>query len=214
LLSVLGAAPGRTRYLARRRDFYALVSIEIVDRSALAGLSLEDLRRRFSQLLAFRHASIARVADAWVDGAGDACVVSEYVPGHSIGHCAALDQDEVLRAFDAVCAALDDAHGQGIVHGRLEPDSVVLLPSGTGVLPRLTGLSVYAGETSVADDVAGLGRVLRAMTAGHRFAAVAAEIARRAEGAGGAPFDSIKALREAAGTLRLPVVPAPPGIGT
>ncbi len=204
VVSVLARQPGRTRYLARRQDFHALVALEIVQPSAIPGVTPSELALRFDQLRSLRHPAVARVMEAWLEPSGDCCLVSEYVAGRAITHCSQLDLETVLRIFDAVCEAIGAAHACGVLHGGLDPACVVLVAAGSTVLPRLTGFSVTAPSPRLADDVSGLGAILAAMTASHPIAAAAARIAARAAGTSAdRPLGSVGELQAAAAALTL-----------
>jgi hypothetical protein len=95
------------------------------------------------------------------------------------------------------------AHACGVLHGGLEPASLVLVAAGPRVLPRLIGFSLRTPAPRIADDVSGLGAILAAMTARHPIAAAAARLAARAAGnAADPPYRSVGELQAAAAALR------------
>jgi hypothetical protein len=203
-LSVLSREAGRTRFLARRQDFHAFVSLEIVSQPVIAGVAAEAIDARLAQIRSLRHPGLVRVMDAWIEAAGDCCIVSEYVAGRAIAHCRQLAGADALQVFDLICEAMAAAHGQGAPHGRLGPESVVLatLAGSDRVVPRIAGFTICQSPPRLADDLAGLAAVLEAVGAGQPFAARAEAIARRARQADGArPIESIQALRLAAAGL-------------
>jgi hypothetical protein len=96
---------------------------------------------------------------------GDYCVVTEYVPGRVLGACPPniTTGDEVVRLFEPLCEAVMHAHQRGVVHGQLQPASVVLLTLRGGVVPKITGYGVCPRPATETDDIAGLGKVLDAL---------------------------------------------------
>jgi hypothetical protein len=178
VVSVIGRSPGRVCYLARRQDFHALVSLEIIAGAELAQLGRPALDGRLAQLRALRHPAIARVLEAWPEPTGDWCVVSDYLAGRSLA--AGGQAVDVLGAVDSICEALAAAHGQGVAHGRFDAGSVVLVATGAGLEPRLVGFTLAGVVATVADDVAALGTLVATLAAGRSFAVAAARLAVRA----------------------------------
>jgi serine/threonine protein kinase len=204
IVTVLASEAGRTRYLARGEGFHSLVSLEAVAARALGGTNTTALQARIAELRALRGPAIARVLEGWVEAGGDCWVASEYVPGRAITGGDPLDVDGLLSVFGQVCSALGTAHEQGVVHGRLEPSSIVLAAAATGLRPCLTGFGVCARPPSIADDIAGLGRILAAMAAGLPVAARVASLVRQAEGSHDTPtFPTTGAMASALAALGL-----------
>jgi hypothetical protein len=200
VVSVLGGEPGRIRYLARRQDFYAFVSLEIINGSALPGMSAEGVEARLAQLRSLRHPAIARLLEAWRESSGDWYLVSDYLAGRVLAPGLQLQPAEgapapPLAIFDRVCEAIGAAHAQGVIHGRLGPGSVVLVNGPTQFEPRLTGFTVGALRPTPADDVAGLCDILGALSPDQSFSAQVAALAARR-------FDTLAGLRAAAALLR------------
>lgn len=130
-------------------------------------------RARFSRVadLAFRlsHPNIVRVVDAGVEG--HPFVVMEYVEGETLAHRLArrggFSADEVMTLAKHLAAGLAHAHASGVVHGRLDADSILLGHDGVARLTdfglgRLLTNEEPVGRTpKPAADIYALGLVLR-----------------------------------------------------
>jgi hypothetical protein len=188
VLTVLASEHDRTTYLAEQGDTRRLVALDIV-RLPQTGFEdcLDGCRERLRALMRWTHRGAARVIDGRLSPSGEFCVASEYVNGPRLDrYCEGrrLDRENRARLFSAVCDTIADAHRNHVCHGRLRPDLVVAVGSREDVRAFVLGFSVTPGRTpTVADDVAGLESVARAMGS------------RRTEGS---PWTSVDAIREGA----------------
>jgi formylglycine-generating enzyme required for sulfatase activity len=103
--------------------------------------------RRSKALLSVIHDTIRRIADSehpnvapvrqMVYAGTDIYLVGDYAPGITFAGWAVNAEgesrslDELLPVLEQVAAALDFAHGKGVVHGNLTPTNVFLDESGT-----------------------------------------------------------------------------------
>jgi hypothetical protein len=197
ILTVLSEDAERIVHLAQPFGTAALVTVETVRAFAL-GPRPEAIGERLARLRALAHPAIARVLQAWLTVEGECCLVSEYAGGQAVGHVP-LDAGTALAAFDAVCAGLEAAHAQGVVHGRLTASSVRLVGSAAGQLaPRISGFSVGPDEPRVEDDVSALGDLLASLVSHVIVSEAVSAVVRRAAGrdtGGPARFPSVAALR-------------------
>lgn len=161
----------------------------------LRGWSGPDASARFTrerQILAnLDHPHIARLLDGGTTPRGQPYLVMELVDGLGIdAHCAsrALDLHERLMLFDTVCAAVEHAHRQLVIHCDIKPDNVRVSADGQAKLldfgiahlqgqaqgqanelgaaftPGFASPEQMAGQPpGVASDVYGLGRLLDVM---------------------------------------------------
>ncbi len=122
-------------YLARRADaqFEKQVAIKILKR----GTDTDEVLRRFGaerQILArLEHPNIARLIDAGTTGDGLPYFVMEYVEGSRItDYCSAngLSIPDRLALFLKVCAAVQVAHQNLIVHRDIKPGNIFVTPEG------------------------------------------------------------------------------------
>jgi serine/threonine protein kinase len=185
MLAVLDGGAGRTVYLAEREGTRQLLSVEVVQASALPPTTAATFAARLAELRRLSHPGIAAVLGGWSTADGEYCVASEYVPGAALErYCAARHAGvtERLEWFVAACRALQHAHEAGVVHGRLGPGSIVMTRKGSRMLPVAIGFGPFgAGSGDPAVDVTALGAVLdRLMADQDDPAAVAARRVARA----------------------------------
>jgi serine/threonine protein kinase len=110
-------------------------------------------KRAFSAALpaiaALRHDSILPV-ESWGDADGVPSVVTPLPDAEPLVDRLATawlpDRATAVRLLRAIAAAVDHAHRHGVVHGDLEPASI-LLTAGGSVLVRHFGLAAVAGAT-------------------------------------------------------------------
>jgi len=168
VLTVLSSDHDRTTYLGEQGETRRLVTLDVV-RIPPAGFedSLGGCQERLRTLMRWRHRGAPPVIDGRLTPSGDFCVVSDYVNGQRLDrYCEAQQLNQTVRAplFRAVCDTIADAHRNHVCHGRLSPDLVVAAGPSEGLRTFVLGFSVTPGWTpTVADDVAGLKTVARAM---------------------------------------------------
>ena len=97
--------------------------------------SLALLQSEAQKLQRLPHPSIVRVIDCDRDGT-TVFMTMEYLAGQSLKSCltkqfsAGAPADEVKRIIEAVSSALAFAHRNGIVHGDLKPDNIIVTDAG------------------------------------------------------------------------------------
>ena len=168
VLTILATEPGRTTYLAEQDVTRRLVTLDVVRvASAPAAAGPGGGEERVRALRRWAHPGVPRVVEGRRTAAGEICVVSHYVAASPLDRCCEagrIDGASRARLFARVCEIVSDGHRHGVCHGRLRPDLVVGCGTGGRLTPSVLGYSVCAGPTpTVADDVAGLERVARAM---------------------------------------------------
>lgn len=132
-----------------------------------------EVRARFlaaAQLgMRLSHPNVVRIFEAGVDEARP-YVVTEYVDGETLAERLErgwrLSADDAVRLATHLAAGLAHAHASGVVHGALDADSILVGADGVARIfdfgvARLTG---RAAAATAADDVYGLGAVLRQVT--------------------------------------------------
>lgn len=139
LESLLGHGGMGAVYLASRDDGVVRqrAAVKVVH-PALAGPSLQRRFRTERQVLAsLEHPGIARLLDAGTSDDGLPFLVMEYVEGTDLErHCFenALGLDERLALFLGVCAAVDYAHRNLIVHSDIKPGNILVTADGQAKL--------------------------------------------------------------------------------
>jgi serine/threonine protein kinase/tetratricopeptide (TPR) repeat protein len=203
LLREIGRGGMGTVYLARRADeqYEKLVAIKVLRR----GMDTDDIVRRFRterQILAsLDHPNIARLLDGGTTDDGLPYLVMEYVEGTPVtDYCdrQRLTTNARLRLFRTICAAVQHAHQNLVVHRDLKPGNILITTEGTPKLldfgiakvltPELNALMLdrtrtelrvltpdYASPEQVrgeklatTSDVYSLGVVLYELLTGHR----------------------------------------------
>jgi tetratricopeptide (TPR) repeat protein len=155
-------------FLARRADgaFTQEVALKLI-RPGLASRQLVHRFRDERQALAsLAHPRIARLLDGGTTEDGLPYLVMEHVEGANLEeHCAALGLglDERLDLFLSVCAAVEHAHRNLVVHRDLKPGNILVDEAGE---PRLLDFGIAkllgrsAGEgTQLTQGAATLGTV-------------------------------------------------------
>lgn len=150
IVELLGSGGMAHVYLARRSDgeFDQEVALKVVRRNA----DLINRLRHERQLIAsMRHPHIVNLVDGGETEAGDLWLAMSLVDGVPIDTHAeqqALDWRARLRLFDAVCAAVEYAHGRGLIHRDIKPANVLIDTQGH---PRLLDFGIafeQGGEQS------------------------------------------------------------------
>ena len=144
LASILGHGGAGTVYLAERidRQYSAQVAIKIVEGASLNS----EIGRRFKaerQILAnLNHPNIARLMDAGETEDGYPYLVMEYIHGESVDkYCDRLKLgiEDRIKLFLKVCAAVQYAHQNLVIHRDLKPGNILVTPDGT---PKLLDFGI------------------------------------------------------------------------
>lgn len=126
-------------WLAHRVDeqFQGFAAVKLIKR----GMDTDDILRRFRQerqLLAnLRHPNICRLLDGGAAPDGRPYLIMEYVDGLPIDeYCDRnrLSVHQRLRLFCRVCAVVQSAHQNLVIHRDLKPGNILVTPSGEPVL--------------------------------------------------------------------------------
>jgi tetratricopeptide (TPR) repeat protein len=144
ILSELGRGGMGVVYLARRDDevFQKDVAVKVVKRGMDTDLILERFRHEREILARLEHPYIARILDGGNTMAGLPYLVMEYVKGVPItDYCSRhnLDLGERLELFRRVCAAVQYAHQNLVVHRDLKPTNILVDDSGS---PKLLDFGI------------------------------------------------------------------------
>ncbi len=139
-------------YLAERADgqFEQQVALKVVRRNA----HLIDRLRHERQIVAtLRHPHIVSLVDGGETNDGDLWFAMAVVDGLAIDKFAIgqrLDWRARLRLFDAVCAAVEYAHGRALIHRDIKPANILVDSNGH---PRLLDFGIaLAGDGDGSDD--------------------------------------------------------------
>ncbi len=131
-------------YLAVRDDdqFRKQVAIKTLKFEAVESFTLQRFRHERQILANLEHANIARLLDGGTTDQGTPYIVLEYVAGTSItSYCneRRLTIENRLHLFRQVCAAVQYAHQNLIVHRDIKPGNVLVTADG---VPKLLDFGI------------------------------------------------------------------------
>jgi serine/threonine protein kinase/tetratricopeptide (TPR) repeat protein len=144
LIREIGRGGMGTVYLAVRNDdvFQKRVAIKILDRGAHNAGVLGRFRTERQILASLEHPYIAGLLDGGTTADGAPYFAMEYVDGQPISdYCDSrqLDTTERLQLFRKVCAAVQYAHQNLIIHRDIKPGNVLVTGDGT---PKLLDFGI------------------------------------------------------------------------
>ena len=163
LLEPIGQGGMGTVYRAARADdaFRKLVAVKLLS-LAWGGPEPERAFRKERQILAnLEHPNIARLIDGGATEEGFLFIVMELVEGLPIDRFCAehtLSLDARLALFVDVCAAVQHAHRNLIVHRDVKPSNIFITEGTSGQTSRLwrgegaDGISRGSGSAHIAAD--------------------------------------------------------------
>jgi non-specific serine/threonine protein kinase/serine/threonine-protein kinase len=156
LLEKIGAGGMGAVYRAERADgqFRKQVAVKLMAGSALRPSAIQRFVNERQILANLDHPNIARLLDGGVDGEGRPYIVMEYVDGIAIDrYCRerVLAAEEIVRLFEKVCAAVEYAHGNAVVHRDLKPGNLLVTQDGT---PKLLDFGISKLLDGVGEDAA------------------------------------------------------------
>jgi len=178
------------------------VTLTVLHGAAAADAEFTDAVRQQAQRLArpeVAHAAVARVYECDTTERGALFVACEHVVGRTLrailDERGALDLRSALRLVNQIGEALETLHPNGVVHGELRPESIVITTKRDGVdgvklaglelvtahqtsaglrlrdpslIPYLAPEQIERGETTEAADVHALGLLIRELVTGQR----------------------------------------------
>jgi serine/threonine protein kinase len=161
----LGAGGMGAVYGATRLHIGDEVAVKILHPERSANKSEEDRFRREAQIAArLKHPNAVGIYDFGVTANGLPYLVMELVTGHSlrqlITHQNSLSMNAIVEITNQVCAALDEAHRQGIVHRDIKPDNIIVHASASGIRVKVLDFGVAKLRDLATDDLTQEGIVL------------------------------------------------------
>jgi hypothetical protein len=134
----LGAGGMGVVVLARDTRLKRAVAVKVLPPQLLSNAGMrERLLREATAAAQLRHPGIVHVYDVGETEEGGAYLVMEVVPGQSLGdalRARSLTRARILELLREAAAALEYAHGMGMVHRDVKPDNVMVREDGHAVL--------------------------------------------------------------------------------
>src|SRR5690242_10449986 len=140
------------------------VALKVLPAGALSDeAARERFRREALALSRLNHPHIATIYDLDREDGLD-FLVMEYIPGRTVAEMIAerpLPEAEAASIACQIVEALEEAHEQGIVHGDLKPENVIVTPKGwvkvldfglavlRGPILQVAETAAYTGENLV-----------------------------------------------------------------
>jgi hypothetical protein len=147
ILGLLDSGGMGVVYRAEHEELSRAVAIKVLHpEGATDAARVERFRNEARAVAALRHPHIVQVYDFGVfdapDGRQQFYLAMEYVAGSSLaarlhaqaGSGQALDLRETARVIEQIAAALDYAHGRGLVHRDVKPANILFTAEGDAVL--------------------------------------------------------------------------------
>lgn len=143
VLDILAGAAGKA-YKVRNASTGQVAAMRVLvpDVAQAPGLS-QQWTAAVRPLAALRHPNIASVAGV-VEADNRLLLLTEFVEGVNLDQKVGAEPLAVAQAVDAIrqaLAALDCAHGSGIIHGGVTPSKIIITPAG---MVKLTGFGAAA----------------------------------------------------------------------
>lgn len=168
ILTVLGAGPSGTLFLAERGDaLRKLVTVRHLAAELAAKVEPSRFEGVLERLIGLVHAHLVPVLDGGVIEGGPVYVVSEYVAGSSLSVFCERQGPALgprIGLLASVCRATEHAHRNGITHGHLSAADVLVSSRSGAVTPlvRDFGIRMLAGaDPNPMLDLLALGALLR-----------------------------------------------------
>ncbi len=155
-------------YAAVRADeqFEQRVAIKLVRRGMDSSFVLSRFQHERQILASLEHPNIARLLDGGATPGGRPYFVMEFIEGQTLSEYCDTEQlgiNERIKLFRQVCAAVQYAHRQLVVHRDLKPGNILVTAEG---VPKLLdfGLAKLLDPAQTAADPARTATLLRMMT--------------------------------------------------
>lgn len=140
----LGSGGMGTVYLAERSDseYRKQVAIKVVKRGMDTAAILHRFREERQILANLDHPNICRLLDGGTTPDGRPYLVMDYVDGQPVTAFIRehkLSLEARLRLFESICAAVDHAHRNLIIHRDIKPGNILV---GSDGVPRLLDFGI------------------------------------------------------------------------
>src|SRR5262247_3085041 len=149
LESELGVGGMGTVYRAGRLLIGDWVAVKVLHPDQMADpQAVERFRREAQTAASLKHPNVVRVYDFNVSSEGLSYLVMELAEGENLrslverqGTLVETDAAEIIRQ---VCAALDEAHSQGVVHRDIKPENILVRTVPEGLQVKVLDFGIAA----------------------------------------------------------------------
>lgn len=165
LESKLGAGGMGTVYCAKRVLIGDWVAVKVLHEDQMADpKALERFRREAQIATRLKHPNVITVYDFGVSSDGLTYLVMDLAVGESLGTLiernGALPETTAAEITRQVCAALDEAHRQGVVHRDIKPDNIFVETTPKGLQVKVLDFGVAASRNVSASKLTGAGSIV------------------------------------------------------
>jgi serine/threonine protein kinase len=165
LESKLGVGGMGTVYRAGRLLIGDWVAVKVLHQDQMADPRAVERFRREAQIAArLNHPNVVTAYDFGVTSEGQSYLVMDLAEGESLGSLierqgtlAEADAAEIIRQ---VCAALDEAHRQGVVHRDIKPQNIIVQTIPEGLRVKVLDFGVAASRDVAAIKLTRTGSVV------------------------------------------------------
>jgi Nif-specific regulatory protein len=105
----------------------------------------DDMGREFILLTRLSHPNLIRVFDYGVDDVSGPYYTMEYAPNGDLSKQDILRPDKFKQFFKSICSALDYMHRQGIIHGDIKQQNILIGGDGSFLLSDFGLSTAIAG---------------------------------------------------------------------
>ncbi|MGH9854963.1 MAG: protein kinase domain-containing protein, partial [Blastocatellia bacterium] len=149
LESKLGAGGMGTVYCARRLLIGDRVAVKVLHPNQVADpQAVERFRREAQTAARLKHPNVVTIYDFGVSGDSLIYLVMELVEGDSLRQLikreGTLSEGFVAEVVRQTCAALDEAHRQGVVHRDIKPENVLAQTTPSGARVKVLDFGIAA----------------------------------------------------------------------
>ena len=127
-------------YLARQERLQRLVAVKVVAAGFDTTRAADIVRAEASAIARLKHPNIVQVYEIGEDD-GEPFLAIEYVDGESLREALLkqrLPQRQAVELIEQLARAIHHAHTNGVVHRDLKPSNILLLRSGTELIPKIS----------------------------------------------------------------------------
>lgn len=166
LLDVLARGGMGVLFRARHIQLDKVFALKLLPPTQITTTNWKRFEIEGRALAKLEHPNVVQIFNMGVDRKGCPFYVMELLQGKAMSDY--LDDDELLslpqflRSFSDVCAALELAHGKGIVHRDIKPSNLIL-ESGDGAIKRTKvvdfGIALLVGQGSTNQGLTRAGEV-------------------------------------------------------